>query len=290
MPEVEIAAYSGFCNGADRCVRLVEEALETGPVYTIGPVLHNPDVVDYLRKAGARIAGGPQEVPPGAVVVTRAHGISPADFETLGKISGRVIDGTCGNVSAIHEKIEHHKSSGRTIYIAGDPAHAETKSHVSRAGSDAIVVESVSVLSGMLIEDAPSAVVAQTSFDREEYTRIVDYLKRAVQDLVVEDTLCGWMGRAREAAAELAGRVDIMIVLGGKNSANTGRLAEVCGAAGALTVFIENEAGLSRDDFQGVKRIGITAGASTPGVSINKLTDWLQNEIGAKIRQKKDTI
>lgn len=273
------AGYAGFCNGVRRAIELAEKALreEPAPVYTIGEIIHNPGVVESLARRGLRVAETAGDVPAGCAAVIRAHGLPAEEIATLRARNVNIIDGTCPNVARAAAAIKEAAIDGRLIYIAGDTGHPEMKAHASIAPGSTIAISGIGQLGETPVPDVPSALLAQTTFAPESFEAMKEYLKSKISELNIIDTVCGWTRKAQRAAADAAEEAELMIIVGGRNSANTARLAETARAAGAETILIESVDELRDRDFSTVKTAGVTGGASTPPEDIDAVTDFLEN-------------
>jgi (E)-4-hydroxy-3-methyl-but-2-enyl pyrophosphate reductase len=288
MLEIFIAEYAGFCEGVKRSVGLAEEALRIslGTLYTFGPIVHNAEVTAALARRGAKEISSNTQVSRGATVVLRAHGVVQNEIQGLRMRGAVVVDGTCSNVKAIHQKIAQFVEKGVLVYIAGDPSHAETSAHVSRGGSNIVVVSSHEQAMDIdVFVGAPSALLAQTSFDRAEFHRIESVLKKRILKLETVDTMCRWMQLAQDTACSLAHWMDIMVVVGDRRSANTARLESAVRGTGKPLHLARTASDLKFTDYFGASRIGITAGASTPPESIDGVVRWFVEKFGAALKE-----
>lgn len=281
--EIFIAGNAGFCDGVRRSVQLVEESLQNalGPVVTLGPIVHNSEVVASLARRGARVTASATEANEETTVVIRAHGVTAGEIEKLRSRGATIIDGTCPNVRAIHKKILQFTERGIRIYLAGDPDHAEMAAHLSRGGENIFLINSAEDVWNADLPGIPSALAAQTSFDRDEFRRIAFALKKKIADIEIVDTLCPWMLRAQEAAVALLRWVDCMVVIGDTESTNTARLAAKCKETGKPVFKVLSSCELNESDFTGAGRVGITAGASTPRESIEGVVRWFAEKFSA---------
>ncbi len=273
-----VAGHSGFCGGAKRAMELAAAAAETGRhVYTLGPLLHNPEALKTLKQMKIKVAAGVSDIPPGATVVLRAHGATPGEIETLRASEAKIVDAVCPFVAGIHEKIRALNQRGAVVYIAGDAAHSETATHSSvcarRGGVFAAAVEARAAKPP---EGRPAALIAQTSFDRAEFAEIAAALSARIPEIEIHDTLCDWMRKARESAEKVARETGFMIVVGGRASANTSRLFDVCVAAGARAFLVETADEILPEHVAGAGSIGVAAGASTPPASIDRVVRKLE--------------
>ena len=261
----------GFCHGVRRAVALVEKAAARyGTVRSLGPVVHNEHVTARLANVGVKVVSSLAEVPEGSAVAITAHG---AEADVLDRIAERglpLIDATCSIVRRAQEAAAEGAAAGRTVIVHGDPAHPEVQGILSRTGGRGVAFESADL--GDASIEPPLAIVAQTTADRTAFERFVDALRaRFGEDVAVVDTTCSETVRRYRAARELAGRIDGMVVVGSRTSANTVRLFDVCRAAGAPTFRVASADEIDGQTLAGFSSIGLTAGASTPGAVIDEV-------------------
>ena len=296
MVRILRATEMGFCMGVRRAVQMMEaEASPSSPVHSVGEIVHNPHVVTALERAGVRQLPGPDEVegdigrvtaesvPNGRVAIT-AHGVGEAVLHDLSQYGLDVIDTTCPIVTRAQRYAQKFVRDGYHVLIFGDRGHKEVRGIIgwtfNEAGSQATIVESsdLAVLRE-LIERFPGGfpnklgVMAQTTHKMEDFARIVDNLMLLQRDhnyeFHVVNTLCHATTGQQEAAASLARQVDAVVVVGGRKSANTRHLTEVCREQGARAFQVEDASELDPSWFSGIETIGLTAGASTPDESID---------------------
>ena len=277
-PEVRIAADSGACFGVERALRLVLEASEGDlPVRTLGALIHNPRVVTELEEKGVKPVSSPDEA-EGCILVLRTHGASPDEVADAERACSEVIDAVCPFVKKVHRAVKRMEADGRTVVIAGEKGHPEVEATRAQI-EDAYVIASPEEareldLSGRV------GLVSQTTLNAELFEGIAAALDEGAEDLLVENTICDATSKHQRGAAELAGQSDVMIVLGGKNSANTRHLADICREVCPRTHHIESEDELELEWFDQASIIGITAGASTPASQIEALRARLEELLG----------
>ena len=260
---VEVARYAGICYGVERALQLAEEAAVSGaPVHTLGPLIHNPQAVTALRERGVEVANTLDDAPSGTLVI-RTHGVEPALIEAARDKGLDVVDATCPHVSKAHEAAEELKRGGYTVVIVGEADHPEVEGIMAHAGGEALVVSSADELPDRL----PSrrvGVVVQTTQSLRRLNEIVAAIMPRVSELRVFNTICSATSKRQQSAQELAENVDVMIVVGGHNSGNTTRLAEICSAVNPRVHHVETADDLDPSWFDGAQSVGVTAGASTP--------------------------
>jgi len=266
-PEIRIARDAGVCYGVERALKLARGAAgrtgQRGRAYTLGPLIHNPRVVAELAAAGVAVTGDPQVLEPGDTLIIRTHGVPHAQIAAAQERQVEVIDATCPYVRKVQQAVRTLSDEGYRIIIIGEPDHPEVIAVRSHATDGAQVISAP--------DDLPPefsarkvGVVVQTTQTLEALQAVVAVLTPRCQELRVYNTICDATSKRQEAARELAADSDVMVVVGGQNSGNTTRLAEISRGAGARTYHIEGPEELQQRWFAGVQRIGVTAGASTP--------------------------
>ena len=270
--KVTIAEACGFCYGVRRAVDMASQA-ETG-TKTLGPIIHNPQVVARLSAQGVAPVDSLDEV--GETVLIRSHGVGPSVYEEASRRGIRVIDATCPHVKKAQQDAKKIVEEGKNLVIIGEKAHPEVIS-ISQWGANRAIIIDREIEAEQIPFSESLGVVVQTTFSQEQFKRIAEILKTKTNDLDVHMTICTATQQRQNAAVELAGKVDAMIVVGGRNSANTGRLAQVCREQGCPTYHIETAAELDTAAFRGMNHIGITAGASTPDWIIQEVVDIMEN-------------
>lgn len=272
--KVTIAEACGFCYGVRRAVDMASQA-ETG-TKTLGPIIHNPQVVACLSAQGVAPVDSLDEVGDGKTVLIRSHGVGPSVYEEASRRGIRVIDATCPHVKKAQQDAKKIVEEGKNLVIIGEKAHPEVIS-ISQWGANRAIIIDREIEAEQIPFSESLGVVVQTTFSQEQFKRIAEILKTKTNDLDVHMTICTATQQRQNAAVELAGKVDAMIVVGGRNSANTGRLAQVCREQGCPTYHIETAAELDTAAFRGMNHIGITAGASTPDWIIQEVVDIMEN-------------
>jgi len=276
-----------MCMGVRRAEELALQAVAEGkrtqrPVFTYGPLIHNPQAVADLGKAGVNVLdpeafgkGLLDTVAAGAIVVIRAHGAPPEAFGRLARLGARVIDATCPRVLKSQKKAKELLEQGYSVVIAGDRSHGEVAGILGHAPG-AKVVENAGKAEALALAWAgkPVALIAQTTIKKSEYDAILERFSAFCPEFLAVETLCPATSDRQEALAELAGIVDAIVVVGGRNSANTRRLWMAARESGKPAWHIETAAELSAEIFS-FGRIGITAGASTPDSMVDEVELFL---------------
>jgi len=280
--EVLRAETAGFCMGVDLALRKLDAVLEDdesgAPVYTFGPIIHNPQVLAEYAAMGVMQAKSPDDVPEESIVIIRAHGVPKSVREALLARKAKIIDATCPKVRKAQTLIEKEAAIGKILLLYGEEDHPEVKGLLSYAVSGAYVFDSLEEARELSLEKGPNYfLAAQTTQDAGEFSRIADYFKELFgQEMTVLTTICNATMRRQEEAVLLAGQVDYMVVVGGFESGNTRRLVQVVTERGAPCVHVEVAEDLPLDVLRKNKRIGLTAGASTPKKIIESVQSVLE--------------
>ncbi len=274
--EIIVAENAGFCFGVKRALELVAGAADdrSRPVYTLGALIHNPQEIARLEARGVQQARAVEEVHEGAIVLS-AHGVDPEVEEAARARGLLVIDATCPFVKRAHSHIEALSREGYAVVILGDRGHREVEGLAARAGAAADIVTSAREAEGLPFRQRCGLVV-QTTQRPEALREVAGALAGRCRELRVFNTICEATIKRQESARELAERVDVMVVVGGRNSANTKRLREICASTGTPAHHVETAGELERGWFAGAHCVGVTAGASTP--------DWIIEEVVQRLR------
>jgi (E)-4-hydroxy-3-methyl-but-2-enyl pyrophosphate reductase len=278
---IYLAETAGFCMGVKRAVNIaLETAKEKGKdIYTLGPLIHSPQTVEMLEEKNVRVVEDISGLKSGTIII-RAHGVGPEVREEIEKSPLECRDATCPLVLRIRNIIEKWAKQGYRIVIVGDKGHAEVSALLGYADGKGVVVEKLED-----VDDVPKGklcVVAQSTQERQLFKRVVRKLKDRAEEVKVYDTICDATTWRQQEVKALAARVDAMVVVGGRNSANTRRLAEISRAMGVKTFHIEEPTELTEEDLEGIEDVGVTAGASTPNWLIEKVIDRLEHLSEAK--------
>jgi 4-hydroxy-3-methylbut-2-enyl diphosphate reductase len=259
--EVKLAENFGFCFGVKRAIKIAEESPNS---HTIGPLIHNPREISRLKENfNVDVANEFSELTPGEKVVVRTHGIEKEKMAELHTRKFEVVDATCPYVTKPQEIVEQMSQEGYEIVIFGDEKHPEVKGVKSYATTKPHVVLTENELHGIRLKERV-AIVSQTTKKPEDFAKIVNYLMRHYKEVRVFNTICNATFENQDAASALAKEVDVMLVIGGKNSSNTKQLHEIAARECTNSYLIEGESDLDITWFKDKKLCGITAGASTP--------------------------
>ena len=274
--EVILADYLGFCYGVKRAIGIARDnASPDGKACTLGPIIHNPQMVERLRNEGVGTVNALSEMNEGTVII-RSHGVGPLLYDEAERRRLTLIDATCPHVKKAQLSAKSLVDEGYQVVIIGEKEHPEVKSIFEWSYGKAVIVETTDEARA-LPSYARLGIVCQTTFSSEKFRRIVMELLEKSRQLKIERTICTATDQRQAAAIDLAQRVDMMLVIGGKNSANTTRLAQLC-ATKCKTYHIETAHELQDEWFDKIEKIGITAGASTP--------DWIIKEVYKKCQNR----
>ncbi|MBN2395897.1 MAG: 4-hydroxy-3-methylbut-2-enyl diphosphate reductase [Candidatus Atribacteria bacterium] len=266
--EIIRANHIGFCYGVKRAIKLANQLLSeanSDDIYMLGEIIHNPQVVKSYQDRGIHVVDDVSEVPAHKYLITRAHGILKGEKKIARERQIKLIDTTCPYVSKLRKIAVLLKSEGYHIFIFGDTNHPEIKSLLSYIDTDVKVVQSLNEISSHHFANLGKiGLISQTTKDYQKYLKIAMAILKHVDELRIYNTICKATALRQDATRKLAKQVEIMIVVGGFNSANTTRLANISKQLGVPTFHIETEKQLKKEWFKGKQKIGITSGASTP--------------------------
>ncbi len=271
-----MAEKCGFCHGVRNAIRMAEEILkQEDEVYSLGPIIHNPDVVERLAQCGLKTVNTVEEVQSGTVLI-RSHGAAPDQITKLKQKGLNIVDATCVLVKRVQRIAAELESEGYKVVIIGEENHPEVKAVVGCV-RDVVVIADESDLH-KLPANARLGVLCQTTQNQDHFGRMLGAMgRRCFSELKVINTLCKESMKRQESAVQLCRQVDIMFVLGGLESANTSRLAELCKKVNKQTYHLQNWGELDNTILIGKKKAGVTAGASTPDWIIDEFVHNLEN-------------
>jgi 4-hydroxy-3-methylbut-2-enyl diphosphate reductase len=275
--EVIVADKAGFCFGVQRAINTAFQAAGEGRVYCLGPLIHNPQEVDRLRQAGVETVESFEALKPGDSLIIRSHGVPPTVLVRAREHGLRIIDLTCPFVAKAQQHAEMLKNDGYQVVVVGERKHPEVQSIMGYAGENAVVVEKAGDIDELAFQGR-IGVVAQTTQSYGNFSEIVLRLLRLSKELKVFNTICSSTKERQDATCALAARVDVMLVVGGRNSANTSRLVSLSREAGRPTYHVEVVDEIRSEWLAGARTVGVTAGASTPGWVIEAVVKRLQAE------------
>ncbi|MDI9569583.1 MAG: 4-hydroxy-3-methylbut-2-enyl diphosphate reductase [Pseudomonadota bacterium] len=287
---VKLAETAGFCMGVRRAVDMVLELAQhkgQETIYTYGPLIHNPQTVELLRKRGIVPIDAIGEIPAdteGAGLIIRAHGISPQERKLLREKNLKIIDATCPKVGRVQAIIKKHAARDYAILIIGDAGHPEVNGLLGYAFGKGLLLAAVEDVHRLPPLDKV-CVVAQTTQSVDEYRRIVAAIRARFPDAVIFDTICDSTERRQNEVKALAEEMDAMIIVGGRNSANTQRLADLAALPGRPAFHVETSEELPLEQLAAYKKIGISAGASTPNWIIDRVVDAVTTRQAEEFKQ-----
>ncbi len=266
--------HLGLCYGVARARDMAERILESGKkAAVLGSLMHNPQEMARLKSLGLnKVKSISQCV--GLPTLVRAHGISKPQVQEAMRLGIELVDASCPHVLTPRRYMEKMGRSGRTVILLGDERHAEVRAQLSYATGPVFVVSSEYFLPD-LPRDTPVGVVAQTTLTEESFLRVAHRLAELFDDVEIHDTICTDTQQRQKAARELSSKVDAMVVVGGRNSANTCRLVEICESTNTRTFHVEVPEELTSEDLQGIGLVGLTSGASTP--------EWLVDDVHERL-------
>ena len=281
--EVITAEEAGFCFGVERAIDMVLKAAgenEDLNVYTLGPLIHNPQVVKRLEAKNVKVASSLAEIDSGIVII-RSHGVAPEIIDEAREKNLKIIDATCPYVKNAQKYARQLVDEGYQTFIYGDEDHPEVQGIYGASDKKAVIIREKEDLNSIELK-ARVGFVAQTTKSPESFRDIIKLVTTEVKELKVFNTICNTTDVRQSSAKKLAEEVDIMFVIGGHNSANTTRLAEICAATNTPTYHIETAAEIKQEWLSGKNKVGITAGASTP--------DWLIREVIQLMNEEKKEV
>ena len=291
--EVILSAPRGFCAGVVRAIDIVELALERfgKPVYVRHEIVHNRYVVDTLRRKGAIFVEEIDEIPDDATAIFSAHGVSPQVWAAARERGLNVIDATCPLVTKVHLESVKYAKDGYAIIVIGHEGHPEVIGTLGQSPEASQLVATAEEAERVVVPD-PDRVVAltQTTLSVDDTREIMETLRRRFPKLVSRNDICYATTNRQQAAKELAKQVDLMLVIGAQNSSNCNRLREVAEQLGIPSYLIDDAAALQEDWLEGVRKVGITSGASTPESLVEEVINRLQPETVSSLEVTKEDV
>ncbi|MCH5276728.1 MAG: 4-hydroxy-3-methylbut-2-enyl diphosphate reductase [Desulfovibrionaceae bacterium] len=273
---------AGFCMGVALALRKLDEAVTSAPrrVATLGAIIHNPQVLAEYAARGVRVLHSPAEAEPGMTVVIRAHGVPREDEARLLAVGARVVDATCPRVKKAQMSIAEATAGGAQLWLYGDAEHPEVRGLLSYAAGSTRVFAScaeAACLPATLPPDGTAVLAAQTTQDRPAFDALrADLLEAMESRLRVLDTICDATRQRQQETLNLAEQVDALVVVGGRASGNTRRLADIAAGRGVPALLVETADDLESAFFSSVSVVGLTAGASTPKSLIDAVEQRLK--------------
>ncbi|MFC1624191.1 4-hydroxy-3-methylbut-2-enyl diphosphate reductase [Candidatus Omnitrophota bacterium] len=264
--QIKIAGHSGFCFGVKRAINIAETTLEKlrhkKNTYSLGPIIHNPQVVNELKDMGLNVIMDIDSIEEGTIIIS-SHGAPKDSIQKIKKKKIKLVDATCPFVKYTQDIVKDLKKKGYRIIIVGDKKHPEVKALISLAGSET--------------KGKKIGIVSQTTQNKYSYLReILEILGNDFSEVRIFNTICSDTSRRQEVTRNLLKECDVMIVIGGKNSANTRRLYQICKEGKVDSYHIEGELELNTDHFIGKRCIGVVSGASTPDKMVEKVVERIE--------------
>jgi 4-hydroxy-3-methylbut-2-en-1-yl diphosphate reductase len=289
VQRVLLASPRGYCAGVERAVETVERALALygPPVYVRKQIVHNAHVVRELEDRGAIFVEDEVEAPPGAVLVLSAHGVAPSVHQRAASRGLTTIDATCPLVTKVHVQARRYAADGLRIVLVGHAGHEEVVGTMGEAPDAITLVESVEDAEALdLPEDTPLAYITQTTLSVDETTEIIDVLKRRFPQIRApqREDICYATSNRQWAVKELLEEIDLLLVIGSRNSSNSNRLVEVARAAGVRAHLIDDESEIDEQWLEGVETVGVTSGASAPERLVERVCNWFRARGVSEIR------
>jgi len=274
-----LAKPRGFCAGVERAIDIVEQALEVfdKPVYVRKEIVHNRHVVEALREKGAVFVEEISEIPPGATAIFSAHGVAPSVWDEAKGKQLRILDATCPLVTKVHLEVQRYAREDYSIILIGHEDHDEVIGTRGEAPDRIQVVDAVENVRKLSVPDPQKVVcLTQTTLSVDDTADIMEALRERfpAMALPAKDDICYATQNRQRAVKEMAKEVDLVLVIGATNSSNSNRLREVGETAGVKALLIQQVTDLDPGDFEGVSRVGVTSGASTPEILVQEVVDY----------------
>jgi 4-hydroxy-3-methylbut-2-enyl diphosphate reductase len=281
VKRVLLASPRGYCAGVERAVETVEQALEHygAPVYVRKQIVHNIHVVRDLEARGAIFVDEETEVPPGATLVYSAHGVAPSVYRNSAELGHNVIDATCPLVTKVHVQARRYAEEGYTIVLIGHAGHEEVVGTTGEAPDATILVQTVAEAEALdLPPDAKLAYVTQTTLSVDETGDIIRTLRRRFPDIRAprKEDICYATSNRQWAVKEMLSVIDVLLVIGSRNSSNSNRLVETARAGGVAAYLVDDEREIDEAWLEGAETVGITSGASAPEKLVSRVCDWFR--------------
>jgi len=276
--KIIVAQTAGFCMGVQRAVELAlaAPAKHANPIHTFGPLIHNPQVLNVLKKKGITVVEKIPDMGTGTMMI-RAHGVAPHVKDQIHKAGFEIIDATCPRVTKVHTIIKKYACQGWATIIWGEADHPEVIGLLGCAGNKGFVVDTIEKFNALpSFENA--IIVAQTTQNIRVYSELENWVNHKQPHYKIFNTICDSTAKRQAEVKQLAREVDVVIVVGGHNSGNTQRLAEIVKESGKRTFHVETANELNTDMLKDTSSIGVSAGASTPHWIIDQIYETLKHQ------------
>ncbi len=282
--KIKLAKTAGFCFGVDRAMNMMDKLVsQREKVATLGPIIHNPQVIENLKNNGVSIIENPEEATDGQSIVIRTHGVTKDVFERSQKVADKIYNATCPYVQKIHKIVSNNSDENSVVLIAGDENHPEVVGIRSYCNGTSYVLKNSEELENLLKNNPEIAqkrviMVAQTTFNTKEWQKNLKILHFLCTNAIIFDTICSATEERQKEAIELSKECQLMIIIGGRTSSNTAKLKAVC-EENCQTVLIETADELNQYDLNGYDTVGVTAGASTPACIIKEVLETMSETV-----------
>ena len=278
--EVILAKTAGFCFGVKRAVDTVYKEAGKKNVYTYGPIIHNSEVVNDLKKKGVEVINSREELEAleEGTIIIRSHGVEREIYDLIHEKGLELVDATCPFVRKIHKIVEKAGNDGDQVIIVGSEHHPEVQGIKGWCTGEVHIISDAEQFEGIDL-NKPTTLVSQTTFNYKKFQELVEIINKKGYDIIVLNTICNATEERQTEAAKIARDVDAMIVIGGRNSSNTQKLFEICKNECNNTYYIQTVKDLDITCFESIDSVGITAGASTPNKIIEEVQKNVRNEL-----------
>lgn len=283
--EVILAKTAGFCFGVKRAVDTVYKEAGKKNVYTYGPIIHNSEVVNDLKKKGVEVINSREELEAleEGTVIIRSHGVAREIYDLIYKKGLELVDATCPFVRKIHKIVEKAGNDGNQVIIVGSEQHPEVQGIKGWCTGEVHIISEASQLDGIDL-NKPTTLVSQTTFNYKKFQDLVEIIKKKEYNICISNTICNATEERQNEARRIARRADAMIVIGDSSSSNTRKLYEICKTECQETFYIQTLSGLELDKLKSSDCIGITAGASTPNNIIEEVYTNVRRKLCTDVR------
>ena len=281
VQRVLLASPRGYCAGVERAVETVELALEHygAPIYVRKQIVHNAHVVRELEARGAVFVESENDAPEGSTIVFSAHGVAPAVYARAGELGLKTIDATCPLVTKVHVQARRYAAAGYTVLLIGHEGHEEVVGTMGEAPESTVLVQSVEDAEALALPaDTKLAYITQTTLSVDETSEIIGVLRRRYPEIHApkKEDICYATSNRQWAVKELVGEIDLLLVIGSRNSSNSNRLVEVARADGVPAYLIDDESEIDARWLEGVRTVGVTSGASAPESLVERVCEWFR--------------
>ncbi|MFO7980138.1 MAG: 4-hydroxy-3-methylbut-2-enyl diphosphate reductase [Candidatus Aminicenantes bacterium] len=285
--EVKIAKNSGLCYGVKRALKIAKKTrrLKSGKVYTLGDLIHNPQVISDLEKRGIETANNTEEIKEGTVII-RSHGASPSIYDSLNQKNIEIVDATCPIVKNIQKLVSRLAEKEDEIIIVGNRKHPETIALKGHSFGKGLIIENKKE-ARKLLPKIKRAVISQSTQDFNTLKEVTGVLLGLTQELKIHNTICESTQIRQAATSELAADVDVLFIIGGKNSSNTNKLYQISKKILKNTYFIESAKQIKPDMIKGANKIGLSGGASTPPEVIHEVSKKIKSSFKDQYHREK---